>query len=603
MAMPDDLHLANDPVFTPDGQVKPDGFRQMAAQLATADGVAYRFGPSAQELGASTADRPTAYQPADKPLDMHGNGPNKDYQIGGPQDRSRNDFSGNQGQVGYVPNPSEPQMGIDHIQTLGMQENTFTEKPGLTWQYYGGGHPEVDFLPGKGKGADCVKNLGSTFGRFVAQARAYAHGEATANSFVVFDNGVIATAGTNTARGAACAQLPQHLHPSAISLTNGNEFALVTAWNMNTLRSELVVFAVGGQQPSGTFWNYEWSELYPGMSNYGRPTFLKMLGSVRLPMVAATGLSAVSDVSAPRLQPWKPTGGTTLRGVFPLSVEENRQTFIGGRNAPSVPRAGYAIVTSRSERKVVFVDLQPLFQRITGAYFGTRAQFDATRNIGQGATQWPPTFSAEWSARPVVAATLTMDAAPSAAAGLLSGAATPRAYVATEDGTLHVIDVGGLASGSSVSAADVREVGMIAVGRNPTNVTYVKDRYVAGGVAPLVDQALDNTLIVTARGDAAVQWVRLAGDTGSVVRELRDSRLVDPIASEDNNTHGTESYLVSVADYGAGRLFNFRYGPIVFHTNGGARYDMGATGTDEFEFGGEYDPHGAPYSITVTNVT
>jgi len=458
--------VVDDPVLASDGSIKPDGYRQMAAQLATPAGIAYRFGQSAQQLGTSSANRPTAFQPADKVLDMHGNGPNKDYQIGGPQDRSKNDFSGNQGQVGYVPNPSEPQMGVDHVQTLGMAENTFTEKPQLTWQYYGKGHPELEFV--QGKSADCVQNQGSTFGRFVAQARAYAHGEATANSLVAFHNGVIAAAGTSTARASACAQLPKNLHPSAISVTNGNEFALVTAWNTDTLRSELVVFALGGQQPSGTFWNYEWSELYPGMSNYGRPTFLKMLGSIQLPMAAATGLSAVSDVSAPKLQPQKPTGGTTLRGVFPLSNEANRQTFVNGGNAASVPRAGYAVVASRSERKAVFVDLQPLFQRITGAYFGTRAQFDATRNIGQGATQWPPTFSANPSERPAVVTTLTTNTAPTAVAGLLSGAATPRAYVATEDGTLHVVNVGGLASNASVSAANVREVGTIKVGRNPT---------------------------------------------------------------------------------------------------------------------------------------
>jgi len=50
-------------------------------------------------------------------------------------------------------------------------------------------------------------------------------------------------------------------------------------------------------------------------------------------------------------------------------------------------------------------------------------------------------------------------------------------------------------------------------------------------------------------------------------------------------------------------LFNFRYGPVIFHTNGGARYGVGASGKDEFKFGGAYDPRGKPFSVSVTNVT
>jgi len=575
----------------------PDAnYRRMAAELATTAGIEYRFGPSADEYGVPSTERPTAVQPSSKVF-VHP--APRNYQVGGPQDPSKNDYSANQGQVGYIPASTRATLGVDHVQTLLADQNTYTEEPQLGWQYYGAGHPELDFVDSQYSGR-CFAKSGVGFGRFVAQARAYSHGEATANSLVAFDNGVIAAAGTNTARGRACTQLPSSLHPSAISLTNGNEFALVTAWNTDTSRAELVVLALGGRQPEPS-WDYEWSELYPGMSNYGMPSFIKVLGSIPLPVREPTSVSAVSDVSAASVQLTSADGRGVLRGQLPLSSERNRQTFIQGANSKFVPRAGYAVIASKFEKEVVFVDLQPLFERVTGAYFGNRAQFEATRHTGQGSTDWPPAFDANPTERPRVVTTVPMAEPPTAVAAQLSGAATPRAYVATQEGVLHVFDVGGLASAAPASATDVRQVGEIGVGRNPTGITYVKDR--SGTSDPVIPQSLDDTLIVTCRGDREVVWVTLSGNSGSVTRTLRDSRLVDPIAAEDNNNHGTESYLLSVADYGAGRLFNYRYGPVIFHTNGGARYGVGPRGKDEFEFGGAYDPHGLPFSISVTNVT
>jgi hypothetical protein len=510
--------------------------------------------------------------------------------------QSRDDFSSDQGQLGYVPGNGAPEVGVDQLETLGMWENTFSAKPRLSWTYYGEGHPDPDVLPDSA-GGRCMDRLGVRPGRFVAQARAYAHLEDTANTLIAFDNGVIVAAGTNTARGGgACTKLPSHLHPSAISVTGGNEFALVTAWNDQTLRSELVVIALAGRQKD--FWDYDWKALYPGLRNYGRPTFAKVLGSVPLPMAAATSVSAVADVSGSQLA--FPDGGRALLGQLTLSDETNRQSFIDGLNKDNIASAGYAIVASREERKVAFIDLQPLFEKITRAYLGSRKQFDTiTADVGLGERQWPYGFATAPDEAPVVVKTVTTDSPPTAVAGMLSGAETPRAYVATADGRLHVWSVTGLATSAPVVASDIREVGSIEVGSNPTSITYVKDR----GSDRAVAQSVEDTLIVTARGDRAVQWVRLDGDGGSVVRTLRDSRMIDPISAEDDNVHGTESYVVSVADYTGEQLLNYRYGPVIFHTNGGARYGMGPDGKADFEFSGAYRPGGRPFSISVTNVT
>lgn len=585
-------------VLRGNGAVDATAYRTLAQQLATPRGIRYRFGDAAS--GDRTTTTVWGPQPSTALNSPQALTP-RDYQIGGPQDDALNDFSSNQAQVGYTPTRDSPEVGVDHLETLAMTDNTLSERPQLSWTYYGGGHPEPAATtdPKISTTAKCLSKLDRRPGRFVAQARAYAHGEATANSMLVFDNGVIVMAGTNTAPGDACAALSTNLRPSGVSLTNGNEFALITAWNTETLRSELVVLALGAQRVDKDFWGFEWQQLYPGVRNYGRPTFLKVLGSIELPMAAATSVSAVSDDSS--AQPLsKPGGGNAYLGDLTLDVEANRQSFISGVNAGTIATAGYAVVASREEKKVAFIDLQPLFDRITGEYFRSRETFNRIGSTtGTGPDEWPKSFGSLPEERPVVVKTITTTSSPSAVAGMLSGPETPRAYVATEDGHLLVFDVGGLASAADALATDITQVGSIAVGLNPTDITYVKDR-TTGNAVP---QSLDDTLIVTARGSRAVQWIHLAGPGGKVTRTLRDSRLVDPIAAEDNNTHGTESYLLSIADYCGGDLANYRYGPVIFHTNGGARYGMGPDGTAEFEYGGAYRPGGHPFSISITNVT
>lgn len=73
-----------------------------------------------------------------------------------------------------------------------------------------------------------------------------------------------------------------------------------------------------------------------------------------------------------------------------LSDEPTRQHFVpGGNLSMRYAQAGFAVVLSRSERKVAFIDIQPTFAFFNKNYFGTRAAFDATRTMGQGPKQWP----------------------------------------------------------------------------------------------------------------------------------------------------------------------------------------------------------------------
>jgi len=157
------------------------------------------------------------------------------------------------------------------------------------------------------------------------------------------------------------------------------------------------------------------------------------------------------------------------------------------------------------------------------------------------------------------------------------------------DGTLTIYSVGGYGDGSSATPDTIQAVGSVQVGNNPTCIAYAK-------------HSIDDELIVVARGDRKIVWVQLSGTSGTVFRTLRDSRMLDPIWAEDNDNHGTESYLLSMTDYNGKQLLNYRYGPVIYHTNGGAQYGMGPDGQAMFEFGGAYQTTGRPFQVSGANV-
>jgi len=108
---------------------------------------------------------------------------------------------------------------------------------------------------------------------------------------------------------------------------------------------------------------------------------------------------------------------------------------------------------------------------------------------------------------------------------------------------------------------------------------------------------------VVCRGEREIQWVSLTGNNGEVTKRLRDpERLKDPVWAEVADTHGTESYVLSVADFRGRQVVNYRFGPVVFHTNGGKSFGMGKDGTAEFECGGVMTFPGFPFALCGTNV-
>jgi hypothetical protein len=126
------------------------------------------------------------------------------------------------------------------------------------------------------------------------------------------------------------------------------------------------------------------------------------------------------------------------------------------------------------------------------------------------------------------------------------------------------------------------------VGRNPTCLAYQKGS--------------SDTIIAVSRGQREIAWIQDAPPGPRVIRRLRDARMLDPVSVEVADTHGIETPLLTVADFHGRKIINYRYGQLIFATQGGARFGMGPAGKDAFECGGILEFPGAPLAISATNV-
>jgi len=526
---------------------------------------------------------PTIWLAEDKPSKVGRNGKGFVYQVGGPPSDNPGDYSSTQGQVFYVPDkPADP--GVDRFDVLGMGHNCFTEKPAPPW--WGGWHPEPAVTTPAWKQA-----AGGNLGAPVGMARSAA---SWSNSAVlVFSSGLAGCAGTCTSQNSnPLFAFPKNKVPTAVAVTNKNEFALVTIWDVEKMKGEVAVLALESMHTDGLMALYEWHAVHPGLPSVGGIRSMKLMGYVPLPFATPTGICAVGN----RGSEWvRINGKNSQLGDVDLAQQALRDSFYKGENKHITCSAGFAVVISRHENKAAFLDLQPLFQYMREMYFTTEENYKKTRDYGPGPKQWPYDFDVDQRPKPPLVAVVDVPQPTAVNAGLFGGK-DARAYIATLDGRLGIYQLGGLATEDPALPGDVRCSGLVQVGRNPTCIAYHKN---VGWGTP---DYLRNSVIVVCRGDREVQWVRFKGDGGEVYKRLRDSRLIDPVHAEMADTHGTESYILTVADFKGRKVINYRFGPVVFHTNGGARFDMGADGKAEFECGGVMEFAGYPYRICTTNV-
>jgi hypothetical protein len=623
--------VIGDAVVDAGGNFSPTAYRSTAAAMGSAAGIDYRYGPGPAVYGTTgNSGRTTLVAPPDRSYDpisaaqggdrscVPGPGFCGNWQVGGPLQSSDGDYSSNIMQTTFVADSPAQFGGVAGLQSIAMANNAFAQRPEPSWTKYSGSTPGVnDFNLLAYRNATPPLNATNA----VAVGHCYGRETWCVSNLMVFQGGLIAAAGSNTASNTGTAQLAPGKVPTAITLTNSGEFALVTVWDTVNLKGQVAVIAVAGLcqgctpgDPGGWASNWgEWKGVFPGLPNLGDIAYMKVLGYIDLPstMKAPTEISASTGVDS---ESYSRTTDTYWN--LPLSSDSNRTSFYSGANSNAVARTGIAVVISKSEQQAAFIDLRPLFSYYREQYFNVSANPQSTFNsrivIGRGPAdnQWPFTFTAVPSQMPTVIKTVALTQRPTAVkVGLLQS--TSRAWIATQDGQLHIYKLGNYLSPTTAgAAADITDAGTtpLAVGRNPTGITYVKK----GGTA--------HDLIVTSRGDRRIDWVRFANDFNSGITRtpyalsLSDASLVDPISAEDNDNHGTESYVLSVADYGGRKVSNYRYGPVVFRTNltsgwgcqppnGCGPVSGGSFDTSHpFEYAGSFALPGGVFQVVTSNI-
>ena len=588
-------------IFDGKGNFDSQAYVKMAKEYGTAAMIPERFGKAwnSYHKGISA---PTWWEPRLRFYD-EGTNPSQKfyYSLGAPC--TKDDFSTSYAEVAYVTDTavSESLPGVDGVATLQRDHCVWSGLPQRSWAV-GGPRPSHELRPKTVRRYDPYGMPSQP----VEVARAYGASEAAGCSYLVFQDGqVVCGEGGNTAEDPFYTKpFPANFTPTAASVTNNGEFLLVTGWNTATYRGELAVVAIGSAKRAGTFWGYEWDEVYPGFRNYSLPLFSKLLGIIELPgMVAPTAIEAVGNWVyqpgdfLPAAQGHSRDSGQP--GNFPLSDKSHWQCFVDGECASLYDTAGFALIASRYERKVLVVDLGPLFRAIQKGMFSSWTQFrNNVANTGTKEGQWPPTFAEDRSETPIFVKTIIFSQEVTA----ISASLYPDNWglIATEDGHVHIWDMDGLQSGDGTGshAREIYDLG--GVGSNITRIAHSKHWH---WHTPSDGGLVRWQYIAVSRGDKTIKWIDLAGTAPTIVRTLQDSRLVDPVSVEDNNNHGTQTDLIDIADFGDSNVKAYRYGPVIFWTTPGKpKFGMGPDGDDPFEYEGSYATPTGPFAISDENV-
>jgi hypothetical protein len=649
---PVDLPTVPAPVVDDDIST-PEKYRALAATMGTDAGVTYRYGnPSSLPLPSTTYPGPRAnmsYQTVSiqrfekqKDGNVGDRGCGRDswcggYQIGDYLTGAALDYSSNICNVAYVPTLPKPAgfqeakyFGISALQCLGVNHNTISLKPEVSWTTYTG--------PASNNG-DTDENTrrlagtvsGSPIGTFaldakpVAITRGYGRGGWVTNALAVFADGRITSSGSNTSHNFVHTKLPDGFTPTGIAITNSGEFALVPGMDTNVIKGRVAVLAIteGCQwcevEPDSN-WRGEWGNhrgRFPGIPGLGNYLDIKLVGFVDLPdnLKAPTEIAVTTGNDGGR-----DTGYQVIMNFWdqPLTDERTRKRIRDDDWQRAVSRTGMAVVTSKLEQTATFIDLRPLFSYYRSQYFdvdnnGWKALL-AKR--GPGATQWPYTFDVAPAQKPTIIKTVTLPARPTASE--MTRQTPHRAFIATEEGKLRVFDLGSgyLAQDANATGkpADIVERFSVDVGANPTSISFMKEkgRHGPGQVSRLWgDNTNENRFWwVLSREERKASMLKFdAGmNSASVFKTLQTRQIVDPIAIEDADNHGTESYVMTFADYSGSRIHNVWYGPIVMWTHlnnkqpAPCRPDASCLPQGGAEYAGSHLLPGKPTHVVSSNI-
>jgi hypothetical protein len=292
-----------------------------------------------------------------------------------------------------------------------------------------------------------------------------------------------------------------------------------------------------------------------------------------------------------------------------LTVESNRKNVYDGAWSTVVATSGYAIVASKHDNMAVIIDMSALFKYVRESYLSSATSYQATLAArGTGDANFPQAFSI----RPDIAPKVIWQTSVAQPTAVLAGLKIDRwskdfhkAYVASADGNIHIIDTSSLMWRNSWEQKHaLAKIGSFNVGRNPTGMCFTRRR---DGNLPLIPlasdgtqyaaDALNNLFYIAVRGDrkvvAAVTW----GGKGAVYRTIQDTRMGDPVTVST----AVRGPILSVADFRGRKILSFRMGRITDRRNGQS-YGAGADGTDPFELAGELPFQGYPFLVNSSNL-
>jgi hypothetical protein len=556
--------------------------------------VSARLGPTFAQLNPGAVDdRPTHFKPQSKNAGSSYYIRINPYELGEPG--SDSDYWSDTGQVGYVPDDPVNDPGLDRIQTFAYYNRAFAISP------------RPDYPSGKQhsdpqtRESNYAEMNGSAPRQPVAMVRGY--GMQQNEQVMVYRDGLFAVAGMQTSRAGSERPYPGFKFPSnkvprAIAVTTSNEFALVTIWDTDRHQGQLAVVALEGKFLPFHTWPYM------GLPNQGSFSSFKLLGYVDLPMASPNAVAAASNGL------WRGPSSTDGRVLSQIDLADDgkRKLIYDGDWQFVVAKNGYAIVSSTEENKAVIVDLTPLFTYMRESYLSSSTSFAQTVAARGGSPQeFPQTFDVNPAIKPKVIWQSTL-AQPTA---VLAGQELDRwskdrfkAYVASRNGTVHIIDASPLMVRNSWEIrGELKEIGTVQVGRNPVSMAFARH---GDSNLPLIPNdstgaqrspdSTNNLFYVACRGERSIDTVVTWQGQGQMYRRIKDSRMGDPVAV----SVAVRGNIVTVADYAGKKLLNFRIGNI-YDSRNKKNYPVGDPAYD-FEFGGEMPLLGSPFLVNTANL-
>lgn len=391
------------------------------------------------------------------------------YEFGGPPPVDDGGFySTNQADVATV--QASTGSGIIALQTSAYTNNTGQVKPQPQWQVgYQTNHSNVPGYITAG-----FISAGDVKPAFIMSA-ADVHADNGPSRLICTAGGStgpkLLGVGSNTARNSVTLQLAANKLASCGTMTVMGEFVFVCLWDAAARKGQVAVIIAAGQADGVAWttpglsydWWHDWLECYPGLPNRGNTNFLKLLGYVDIPGMAAPTSCHVTT----GYHPWQIIGGDGEGIGSAMSPIQSHYTEVrdGGVYGGKVARGGLLAVASKSEKKVVFFDLKNLFEWVYDSYLGTNHTRGERVNLGMGDSQWPQVMSVSGVTMPAVK-TLTFASQVNALRFTATrpapqvGGLPPYLWAMTGDGTCHTIQVGtnyvpGVATGRSGSPSEI----------------------------------------------------------------------------------------------------------------------------------------------------